>query len=97
MFVPTTSKVYPPQYCTDTSVCSQIALVSQSIELFSGSLRYNIEYGLKDCTADQVQQAAKKVNADDLISELKSEHDAGTLLYQMYEFIFFVTRETCSH
>nr|CBN81728.1 TAP2 protein [Dicentrarchus labrax] len=53
----------------------KVALVSQNPVLFSGSLRYNIEYGLKDCTIETVKEAAEKVNADDLISELESEYD----------------------
>ncbi|XP_035527407.1 antigen peptide transporter 2 [Morone saxatilis] len=53
----------------------KVALVSQNPVLFSGSLRYNIEYGLKDCAIETVKEAAKKVNADDLISELESEYD----------------------
>lgn len=66
--------------------------MSQSVELFSGSLRYNIEYGLKDCTADKVREAAKKVHAEDLVSELETEQDAGTHSTVMHELICFVTR-----
>ncbi|XP_070782860.1 antigen peptide transporter 2 [Enoplosus armatus] len=53
----------------------KMALVSQNPVLFSGSLRYNIEYGLKGCTIEQVKEAAKKANADDFISELENEYD----------------------
>ncbi|XP_039991643.1 antigen peptide transporter 2 isoform X2 [Xiphias gladius] len=53
----------------------KIALVSQDPVLFSGSLRYNIEYGLKDCSVEKVKEAAKKANADDLIPELEKECD----------------------
>ncbi|XP_070846663.1 antigen peptide transporter 2 isoform X1 [Chaetodon trifascialis] len=53
----------------------KVALVSQNPVLFSGSLRYNIEYGLKDCTIEKVKEAAKKANADDFISELENEYD----------------------
>ncbi|XP_018544945.1 antigen peptide transporter 2 [Lates calcarifer] len=53
----------------------KVALVSQNPVLFSGSLRYNIEYGLKDCSLEQVKEAAKKANADDFISELENEYD----------------------
>lgn len=53
----------------------KMALVSQNPVLFSGSLRYNIEYGLKDCTMEKVKEAVKRAKADDFISELKDEYD----------------------
>ncbi|XP_074475434.1 antigen peptide transporter 2 [Sebastes fasciatus] len=53
----------------------KMALVSQNPVLFSGSLRYNIEYGLQDCTIEKVKEAAKKANADGFISELENEYD----------------------
>ncbi|TKS89483.1 Antigen peptide transporter 2 [Collichthys lucidus] len=53
----------------------KVALVSQNPELFSGSLRYNIEYGLKDCSIERVKEAAKKTNADDFISQLENAYD----------------------
>lgn len=55
-----------------------MALVSQNPVLFSGSLRYNIEYGLEDCPIEKVKEAAKRVNADGFISELEEEYDTGT-------------------
>lgn len=60
----------------------QVALVSQSPELFSGSLRYNIEYGLKDCTIDKVKAAAKTANADAFVSELENGYDTGIDIQQ---------------
>lgn len=59
-------------------VVRQVASVSQSPELFCGSLRYNIEYGLKDCTIDKVKAAAKAANADAFISKLDNGYDTGT-------------------
>ncbi|XP_070708421.1 antigen peptide transporter 2 [Pempheris klunzingeri] len=53
----------------------KMALVSQNPVLFSGSLRYNIEYGLKECTLEKVKEAAKKANADDFISGLENGYD----------------------
>ncbi|XP_008299512.1 antigen peptide transporter 2 [Stegastes partitus] len=53
----------------------KVALVSQNPVLFSGSLRYNIEYGLKDCTAEKVKETAEKVKAHDFISEMENEYD----------------------
>lgn len=59
-------------------VVRQVASVSQSPVLFCGSLKYNIEYGLKDCTIDKVQAAAKVANADAFISKLDDGYDTGT-------------------
>ncbi|XP_041671892.1 antigen peptide transporter 2 isoform X2 [Cheilinus undulatus] len=56
----------------------KVALVSQNPELFSGSLRYNIEYGLKDCSIEKVKEAAEKANADTFISELEDGYDTET-------------------
>ncbi|XP_074519834.1 antigen peptide transporter 2 [Halichoeres trimaculatus] len=53
----------------------KVALVSQNPELFSGSMRYNIEYGVKDCSIEKVKEAAKKANADGFISELEEGYD----------------------
>ncbi|XP_038591057.1 antigen peptide transporter 2 [Micropterus salmoides] len=53
----------------------KMAVVSQNPVLFSGSLRYNIEYGLKDCNLEKVKEAAKKANADDFISELENGYN----------------------
>uniref|UniRef100_UPI0037E8209C antigen peptide transporter 2 n=1 Tax=Semicossyphus pulcher TaxID=241346 RepID=UPI0037E8209C len=53
----------------------KMALVSQNPVLFSGSLRYNIEYGLQDCSMERVEEAAKKANAHDFISELEDAYD----------------------
>ncbi|XP_068160765.1 antigen peptide transporter 2 [Antennarius striatus] len=60
----------------------KMALVSQSPDLFSGSLRHNIEYGLTDCSIEKVKRAAKKINADALIAE--SDHKYDT---EMEEFV----------
>lgn len=53
----------------------KVALVSQNPVLFSGSLRYNIAYGLKDCSTEEVKEAARKAKADEFISDLESEYD----------------------
>ncbi|KAF7664064.1 hypothetical protein LDENG_00191080 [Lucifuga dentata] len=53
----------------------KMALVSQNPVLFSGSVRYNIEYGLKGCSMEKVKQAAEKINADDFISKLENKYD----------------------
>lgn len=59
-------------------ISCKLALVSQDLELFSGSLRYNIEYGLKGCTYEKVRDAAKKAKAKAFFSELKDQYDTGT-------------------
>uniref|UniRef100_G3NJC8 Transporter associated with antigen processing, subunit type t, teleost specific n=1 Tax=Gasterosteus aculeatus aculeatus TaxID=481459 RepID=G3NJC8_GASAC len=53
----------------------KMALVSQNPVLFSGSLRYNMEYGLKDCSMEKVEEAAKKANADKFICEMENGYD----------------------
>ncbi|CAK6976646.1 antigen peptide transporter 2 [Scomber scombrus] len=53
----------------------KMALVSQNPVLFSGSLKYNIVYGLKDCAMQKVREAATKANVDAFISELDNEYD----------------------
>ncbi|KAF1373547.1 hypothetical protein PFLUV_G00240050 [Perca fluviatilis] len=61
---------YEPKY-----LHQKMALVSQNPVLFSGSLKYNIAYGLKDCPIEKVKEAAKKANADDFISKLEKEYE----------------------
>uniref|UniRef100_A0A1A8IDG8 Transporter associated with antigen processing, subunit type t, teleost specific n=1 Tax=Nothobranchius kuhntae TaxID=321403 RepID=A0A1A8IDG8_NOTKU len=53
----------------------KVALVSQNPVLFSGSLRSNIEYGLKDCSVEKVKEVAKKIDAHDFISEMEDGYD----------------------
>lgn len=53
-------------------------MVSQHLELFSGSLRSNIEYGLKGCPSQKVEDTAKKAKVHALLSELKDQYDTGT-------------------
>ncbi|XP_028287889.1 antigen peptide transporter 2 [Parambassis ranga] len=53
----------------------KVALVSQNPVLFSGTLRYNITYGLTNCTLEKVEEAVKKASVDDLVSEMKDGYD----------------------
>ncbi|KAM3858532.1 antigen peptide transporter 2a [Diretmus argenteus] len=53
----------------------KIALVSQEPVLFSGSIRDNIAYGLDVCSLDQIQEAARKANAHDFISQLEKGYN----------------------
>ncbi|KAG5262402.1 hypothetical protein AALO_G00274760 [Alosa alosa] len=54
---------------------SKMAVVSQNPVLFSGSVRYNIGYGLKGCSEEQVKEAAKRANAHDFICLLQDGYD----------------------
>lgn len=53
----------------------KIVVVSQEPVLFTGSIKDNISYGLKDCTDEEIQQAAQKANAHDFILQLKKGYD----------------------
>lgn len=52
-------------------------MVSQDPVLFSGSVRYNIEYGLQDCTLEKVEAAARKANAHNFICKLEQGYNTG--------------------
>uniref|UniRef100_A0A3Q1FML0 Transporter associated with antigen processing, subunit type t, teleost specific n=1 Tax=Acanthochromis polyacanthus TaxID=80966 RepID=A0A3Q1FML0_9TELE len=47
----------------------KVALVSQNPVLFSGSLKYNIEYGLKGCTTEKIKETAERVKRGGKLSE----------------------------
>jgi subfamily B ATP-binding cassette protein MsbA len=58
------------------SLRQQIAIVSQRVTLFNGSVYSNIAYGdLKDCSSEQVMAAAKMANADEFIKNLPQGYD----------------------
>ena len=67
----------------------QIALVSQNPVLFSGSLRYNIRYGLKDCGTETLKKAVTEANAANLIPELESdwESPSSAIVTQMLQHL----------
>ena len=59
-----------------TSLRQQIAIVSQRVTLFNGSVYSNISYGdLKDFSSEQVMAAAKMANADEFIKKLPQGYD----------------------
>jgi len=59
-----------------TSLRQQIAIVSQRVTLFNGSVYSNISYGdLKDFSSEQVMAAAKMANADEFIKNLPQGYD----------------------
>ncbi|XP_034049670.1 antigen peptide transporter 2 isoform X2 [Thalassophryne amazonica] len=53
----------------------KIALVSQNPVLFSGSVMYNITYGLDDCTVEKVKETARKFKVDGFISKLENGYN----------------------
>ncbi|CAG03009.1 unnamed protein product, partial [Tetraodon nigroviridis] len=67
----------PLHHYTRKYLHRKLAVVSQDLELFSGSLRYNIEYGLKGCALEKVRGAARKAKADAYFSELKDQYDTA--------------------
>jgi ATP-binding cassette subfamily B (MDR/TAP) protein 3 len=50
---------------------TQVVSVGQEPVLFSGSVRDNIAYGLKNCEDDHVMAAIQAAHADDFIREMK--------------------------
>lgn len=57
---------------------AQVALVGQEPVLFSGSVRDNIAYGLKNCSDEKVMAAAQAAKADEFIKEMEHGLHTGT-------------------
>ena len=53
------------------SLRSQLGIMLQDSFIFSGNLMDNIRYGRLDATDDEIREAAKRVRADDFISQFK--------------------------
>jgi ATP-binding cassette subfamily B protein len=54
---------------------NNLALVPQEVLLFGGSVRENIAYGRPGATNDEIEDAARKANADSFIRELPAGYD----------------------
>ncbi|KAL2078489.1 hypothetical protein ACEWY4_026174 [Coilia grayii] len=54
---------------------SKVAVVSQDPYLFSGSVGYNIQYGLQGCTEEQVKEAGRRANVDSFIWDFRDGYD----------------------
>jgi ATP-binding cassette, subfamily B, bacterial MsbA len=54
---------------------SQVALVPQETLLFGGTVRENILYGKLDATELELEEAAKKANAHEFITEMENGYD----------------------
>ncbi|MCB2154065.1 ABC transporter ATP-binding protein/permease [bacterium] len=60
---------------TFRSLREQIAIVTQETILFDTTIFYNIAYGRRDATMEEVQAAAEAANAHQFISELPDGYD----------------------
>jgi len=60
---------------TLASLRSQIALVPQEVQLFSGSVRENIRYGKLEATDSEIDAAARAANADEFIARLPNRYE----------------------
>jgi ABC-type multidrug transport system fused ATPase/permease subunit len=60
---------------TERSLRSQLGMVPQEGFLFSGTIRDNIAFGRPDATAEDVEQAARAVGADEFIARLPGGYD----------------------
>lgn len=58
-----------------TDLRKQIAIVPQDILLFGGTIKENIAYGRPDASEQEIQNAAKKANAHQFISEFPEGYD----------------------
>lgn len=54
---------------------SQIGYVLQNPHLFSGTIRENIRYGRLDATDAEIEEAARRVSADQVIEKLEKGYD----------------------
>lgn len=57
------------------SLRSQMGIMLQDSFIFSGTIADNIRYGKLDATADEIEQSAKKVQADGFIKQMDQGYD----------------------
>jgi subfamily B ATP-binding cassette protein MsbA len=62
---------------TVNSIRSQVAAVSQDVQMFNTSIQENIRYGKLDATDDEVRAAAEAANAHDFIAELPEGYESA--------------------
>jgi ATP-binding cassette subfamily B protein len=78
-FDPTAGQVLldaiPIQQFRLSSLRSQIGYVPQDVFLFSDTVSANIQFGLEDISADQIEQAAQLACIDEEIKELSKGYD----------------------
>jgi ATP-binding cassette, subfamily B, bacterial MsbA len=76
---PTTGRVcvdnYDLRQVTLNSLRSQIGLVPQEIQLFSGSVRENLRYGRLEANDAELEAAARAANAEEFITRLPQGYD----------------------
>jgi ATP-binding cassette subfamily B multidrug efflux pump len=60
---------------TIESLRSQVGIVMQDTFIFSGTIRDNIRFGRLDATDEEVEMAAKLVNADDFIRQMPQGYE----------------------
>jgi subfamily B ATP-binding cassette protein MsbA len=60
---------------TLVSLRSQIGLVPQETQLFSGSVRENLRYGKLDASDEELAAAARAANAEEFIQQLPNGYD----------------------
>src|SRR6266851_3563078 len=61
---------------TKRSLRSQIAIVLQDTLLFSTTVRENISYGRSDATEEEIQEAARRAQADEFIRGMPDGYDS---------------------
>jgi ATP-binding cassette, subfamily B, bacterial len=61
---------------TKQSLRSQIAIVLQDTVLFSTTVRENISYGRPDASEEEIQEAARRAQADDFIRQMPNGYDS---------------------
>ncbi len=66
---------YDVRHLSEEALLSRIALVSQDITLFHGTLSENIRLGRPDATPEQVREAARSANIDAFIMTLPDGYE----------------------